>query len=136
MSKLVERCMLTQFNKHCEDNQLMPDYQSAYRLNYSCETSLVKLVNDILWDFENQNAVALVALDLSTAFDTVDHEVLLDLLATRFSVSGSTYNWFIPYLKPRCCLAEVESLRSSERSLEFSVPQGSCGGPVLYSCLC
>ena len=53
MSNLVERCMLTQFNKHCENNQLMPDYQSAYRSNYSCETLLVKLVNDILWDFEN-----------------------------------------------------------------------------------
>ena len=76
MSKLVEKCMLTQFNKHCEDNQLMPDYQSAYRSNYSCETSLVKLLNDVLWDFENQKVVALVALDLSTAFNTVDHEVL------------------------------------------------------------
>ena len=51
VSKLVERCMLTQFSRHCEDNQLMPDYQSAYRSNYSCETLLVKLVNDILWDF-------------------------------------------------------------------------------------
>ena len=47
MSKLVEKCMLTQFNKHCEDNQLMPDYQSAYRSNYICETSLVKLVSAI-----------------------------------------------------------------------------------------
>ena len=70
MLKLVAKCMLAQFNKHCEDNQLMPDYQSAYRSNYSCETSLIKLVNDTLWDFENQNAVALVALDLSAAFDT------------------------------------------------------------------
>ena len=49
MSKLVEKCMLAQFNKHCKDNQLMPDYQSAYRSNYSSETSLVKLVNDIFW---------------------------------------------------------------------------------------
>ena len=98
MSKLVEKCMLAQFNKHCEDNQLMPDYQSAYRSNYSCETLLVKLVNDILWDFENQNAVALVALDLSAAFNTVDHEVLLDVLSTRCGVSGSAYNWFSSYL--------------------------------------
>ena len=133
MSKLVERCMLTQFNKHCEDNLLMPDYQSAYRSNYSCETLLVKLVSDILWDFENQNIVALVALDLSTAFDTVDHEVLLDVLITGFGVSGSAYNWFSSYLRPRSCLVEIENLRSSKRSLEFSVPQGSCGGPVLYS---
>ena len=133
MSKLVERCMLTQFNKHCEDNQLMPDYQSAYRSNYSCETSLVNLVSDILWDFENQNVVTLVALDLSTSFDTVDHEVLLDLLSTRFGVSRSAYSWFSSYLRPRSCLIEIENSRSSERSLEFSVLQGSCGGPVLYT---
>ena len=87
MSKLFERCMLTQFNRHWEDNQLMPDYQSAYRSNYSCRTLLVKLVNDILWDYENQDVVALVALDLSTAFNTVHHEVLFDWLSTRFDVS-------------------------------------------------
>ena len=110
----------------------MPDYQSAYRSNYSCKTSLVKLVNDILWDFENQNVVALVALDLSTAFDTVDHEVLLDVLSTRFGVSGSACNWLSSYLRPRSCLLEIE-MRSTERSLEFSVPQGGCRGPVLYS---
>ena len=133
MSKLVETCILAQFNKHCEDNLLMPDYQSAYRSNYSCKTSLVKLVNDIHWDFENQNAVALVALDLSAAFDTVDHDMLLDVLSTRFDVSGSAYNWLTSYLRPRNCLVEIEGSRSSERSLDFSVPQGSCGSPVLYS---
>ena len=72
MSKLVEKCMLAQVNKHCEDNLLMPDYQSAYRSNYSCKTSLIKLVNDILWDFEIKNAVSLISLDPSAAFDTVD----------------------------------------------------------------
>ena len=84
MSKLVEKCMLAQFNKHCKDNLLMPDYQSAYRSNYSCETSLVKLVNDTLWGFENQNAVSLISLDLSAAFDTVDHNVLLDVPDLEF----------------------------------------------------
>ena len=133
MLKLVEKCMLAQFNKHCEDNLLMPDYQSAYRSNYSCETSLVKLVNDILWDFENQNAVALIALDLSAAFDTVDHDVLLDVLSPRFGVSGNAYNRFSSYLRSRNCLVEIEGSRSSERSLDFLVLQGSCGSLVLYS---
>ena len=64
----------------------MPDYQSVYRSNYSCKTSLVKLVNDILWDFEDQNAVASIALDLSAAFNTVDHDVFLDVLSERFGV--------------------------------------------------
>ena len=80
MSKLVKRCMLAQFNRHCEDNQLMLANQSAYRSNHSCKNLLAKLVNDILWDFENQNVVALVALDLSNALNTIDHDVLLDML--------------------------------------------------------
>ena len=133
MSKLVERCMLAQFNRHCEDNQLLWAYQSAYRSNHSCKSSLVKLANDILWEFENQNVVALVALDLCTAFNTVDHEILLDVLSTRFGVSGSSHNWFNSYLRPRSCLVEIEDSRSTERSLDFSVPQGSCRGPVVYS---
>ena len=47
MSKLLEECTLLQFNKQCEDHELLPDYQYAYRENYSCETALIKGVNDI-----------------------------------------------------------------------------------------
>ena len=52
LSKLLEKCALQQFNNHCITNKLLPDYQSAYRKNYSTETSLIKLVNDILWAME------------------------------------------------------------------------------------
>ena len=53
MSKLVEKCMLKQFNKHCNIQNLMPSYQSVYRANHSCETSLLRLCNDILWAMES-----------------------------------------------------------------------------------
>ena len=52
LNHLVEKCVLVQFNKHCADNTLLPNYQSAYRANYSCKTALVKMVNDILWGME------------------------------------------------------------------------------------
>ena len=94
------------------------------------------MVNDILWDFENQNAVSLISLDLSAAFNTVDHDVLLDVLSTRFGVSGHAYNWFSSYLRPRNCLVEIEGSRSSERTLNFLVPQGSCVGISAVFCLC
>ena len=54
ISKVVEKVVLTQFNKHYSTHRLIPDYQSAYRANYSCETALAKIVNDILWAMEQK----------------------------------------------------------------------------------
>ena len=55
------------------------------------------------------------------------------MLANRLCSGTNAYIWFSSYLITRNCLVEIEGSRSSERSLDFSVPQGSCGGPVLYS---
>ena len=76
----MEKVTLDQFNKHCQEQNLVPEYQSAYRKRHSCETSLVKLVNDILWNMKNQLVTTIVILDLSAAFNTVDHDLLLDVL--------------------------------------------------------
>ena len=72
LSKILEKCALLQFNDHCIANNLLPDYQSANREHFSCETALVKLMDDILWNMEQQKITAVVAIDLSAAFDTVD----------------------------------------------------------------
>ena len=81
MSKLVEKCMLIQFKKHCESQNLMLSYQSAYRANHSFEMSPLRLCNDILWVMEKQD---IMALDLSTTFNMVDHSVLLNVLHNQF----------------------------------------------------
>ena len=77
ISKIMEKTTLEQFNNHCNQHSLLPEYQSAYRRHHSCETSLVRLVNDILWNMEKQLVTPIVIPDLSTAFDTVDHDLLL-----------------------------------------------------------
>ena len=133
LSKVVEKAALNQFTRHCDAHHLMPDYQSAYRRYYSCETALVKLVNDLLWNLENQNITMLTAIDLSAAFDTVDHGVLLDVLQKQFGIEGKTLKWMDEYLRPRKCKVNIGSSYSLEKPLEFSVPQGSVAGPVLYS---
>ena len=89
LSKLVEHCMLRQFLKHCNNNCLLPDYQSAYQANYSMETSLVKMANDILWAMEDQHITMMVILDLSAAFDMVDHNILLKILENQFGVTDT-----------------------------------------------
>ena len=132
ISKVVEKAALLRFNSHCEQNKLMPDYQSAYRTNYSCETAVTKLTNDLLWSMENQNVSALAAIDLSAAFDTVDHNILLTVLKNKFGISGTCLNWFKSYLTSRKCKVKVGEEYSTPKDLNFSVPQGSCAGPVLY----
>ena len=86
LSKVLERCMLNQFTAHCYVNNLLPGYQLAYRINYSCKTALIKITNDCLWDMENHMDTAMVAIDLSAAFDTVDHAILFDVLNKKFGV--------------------------------------------------
>ena len=81
--------MLIQFTTHCDNNDLLPDYQLAYRKNFSCETALVKLTDDILWSMEEQCFTAVVAIDLSAAFDTVDHGILLEVLQKRFGIEDT-----------------------------------------------
>ena len=98
LSKVVEKCVL-RFNKHCEKYDLMPDYQSAYQANYSCETALIKIMDDILWSLEKQEVVPLVAIDLSAAFDTVDHDLLLGVLRKKFGIDQVTLKWFTLYLR-------------------------------------
>ena len=89
LSKCLQQCALTQFNDHCRKHNLMPDYQSAYRENYSCETALIKIVDDILWSMENGEVTALMALHLLVALNTVDHEILLRVLQKRFGIEGT-----------------------------------------------
>ena len=67
--------MLKQFIGYCNANDLIPQYQSAYRANHSRETLLLRLLNDALWNMENGKATILTAMDLLAAFDTVDHDI-------------------------------------------------------------
>ena len=112
---------------------MLPSYQSAYRKGYSTETALVKLSNDILCNMEQQRVTALVCVDLSAAFDTVDHDVLLQVLRNKFGVSGVALTWFESYLRPRSTTVIIEDHQSSPVDVRCSVPQGSICGPVLYT---
>ena len=100
LSKVVEKVVIDQFRKHCDNHRMIPDYHSAYHADYSCETTLLKIMNDILWAMERQDITALIAIDLSAAFDTVDHDVLIDVLHRRFGVTETVLKWFASCLRP------------------------------------
>ena len=99
LSKVVEKCMLKQFIGYCNANNLIPQYQSAYRANHSCETSILRLLNDALWNMENGKATILTAMDLLAAFDMVDHDILLNILHDQFGFTGTALSWFNNYLR-------------------------------------
>ena len=127
---------MDRLNEHCKMHNLVPYYQSTYHNGYSCKTAIVKLVNDILWAMKNQNITAIMALDLSAAFDTVDHEILLNVLEKNFGLKGTVLNWFNSYLDQRSCKVNIGEEYSSTRELAFSVPQGSCAGAQLFNLYC
>eukprot|EP00918_Siedleckia_nematoides_P029510 GHVU01063634.1.p1 GENE.GHVU01063634.1~~GHVU01063634.1.p1 ORF type:complete len:166 (-),score=9.43 GHVU01063634.1:44-541(-) len=83
--------------------------------------------------FCNQEITVLSTVDLSAALDMVDHEVLLSVLNSRFGVQVDALQWFRSYLCGRGFQVAVNKSRSSRVRLDYSVPQGSCAGPVLYS---
>ena len=125
--------MLKQIDEHSSEYGLMPEYQLVYRKNFSCETAQVKIINDCLWNMVNQQVTAIVAIDLSAIFDTVDHLILIDVLNKKFNIEGVALEWFSNYLSSRLCKVIVEDVHSTEKPLSFSVPQGSVAGPVLYN---
>ena len=131
-SKVLECAALKQIVNHCESNNLLPDNQSAYRKGYSCETMLMKLVDIILNGMEDKLITAVMACDLSAAFDTVNHSVLLETFKDFYGMSGNVLQWIESYLSNRSCLVDVNGKRSSEKKLSLSVPQGSCSGAFFF----
>ena len=95
---------------------------SAYRKSHSTETALVKIVNDILLDMNRQHASLLVLLDLSAAFDTVGHTILLRRLETSFGVTGDALKWIASYLSARSQRVMINGVLSDKFDLSFGVP--------------
>ena len=110
----------------------LPKQQSAYRRWHSTETALLKIYNDFLQAADRGEVSALCMLDLSAAFDTVDHELLLKRLELRFGFVGNVLKWIESYLTNRTFTVMHHTQESSEVELECSVPQGSVLGPLLF----
>jgi hypothetical protein len=133
MSKLAERASVDQLTKHIEKNQPLPTHQSAYRPFHSAETALLKVQNDILLNMDKQKVTLLVMLDLSAAFDTIDHKIMLQTLQNNFGVTDVALRWYASYLEGRTQQMQVLGQTSAKSTLQYGVPQGSCLGPILFT---
>ena len=121
-----------QLTDHVMSHHLDETFQSAYKNVHSTKTALVRVQNDILCAIGNNESVILLLLELSAAFDTVDHTILLSRLRDRFGVNSTALIWFESYLMSQKQFVQVNGCRSTQCSLECGVPQGSVLGPLLY----
>ena len=133
LSKIIERVVAKRLNSHILDNGLRVTFQSAYSKHHSTETALLRVKNDLCRMVDNGGVAVLVLLDLSAAFDTTDHDVLLRRLREGFGVTGTALSWFSSYLQERKESIKVGDCLSKERHLCYGVPQGSVLGPLLFT---
>ena len=99
-------------------NNLIPDYVSAYRSGYRTETVLLRLTDEILQNMDRQCFVPLLAVDLSTVFDTVEHRILKDVLHRKYTVTGTARKWSVSYLGNR--KVKVQINKSTSGVLEIT----------------
>lgn len=133
ISKILERVIAAQLLDHLNENSYLDKFQSAYRPGFSTETALLKVVNDSLISLNSGDLVLIVLLDLSAAFDTINHNLLLEKLKTTSGLNDLALQWFASYLSNRSQSVLVGSSFSRETELVCGVPQGSVLGPILFS---
>ncbi|XP_071484307.1 uncharacterized protein [Diadema antillarum] len=133
VSKVLEKVVGNFLCEYLKGNDLFENLQSAYQPGHSVETALVKVTNDILLALDKKQMVLLVLLDLSAAFDTVDHDLLLMRMLHRFGISGNVLKWFHSYLTLRSQVVTLWDSSSKQCYIECGVPQGSVLGPILFT---
>ncbi len=133
ISKLVEKIVAVRVTDYAITHNLYELMQSSYKMFHSTETAMIRVQNDLLHAIDSGNDVLLVLLDLSAAFDTVDHEILLKRLTTSFGITGSAHCWFRSYLSNRKQTVTIQGASSTEHDLSCGVPQGSVLGPLLFN---
>lgn len=132
VSKVVERVVAARLDAYITENGLHENMQSAYRLHHGVESALLKVHDDIIGALDRREAVMLIFLDLSAAFDTIDHDLLLRRLHDDFGIRGQCLAWLQSYVRARCQVVRIGGVLSADATLNFGVPQGSVLGPILF----
>ena len=133
LSKLVERVVKSQITTHLESHHLNNPFQSAYSRNHSTESALLFIHDSLINSMAASKITGLCLLDLSAAFDTIDHSILLERLSSLIGVEGTALSWFSSYLLSRSFSVRTNEHLSDPHTVATGVPQGSILGPILFN---
>ena len=136
VSKLTERVVHKRITDYLSANNLNVPSQYGYKRHHSCESFLLKMIDDILVAVDRKLGVVVLIIDLSAAFDTVDHKLLLNILQYKFHITGTALSWLNSFLSDRTQCVKIGDCLSSSLSILFGVPQGSILGPLLFNLYC
>ena len=131
-SKVCERIALNQLTTYLEEEKRLTNHQSGNKKLHSTETLNLLISDTVFESMDRKEITALVLLDLSKAFDSIDHSLLLTKLRS-LGVSSSAVDWFNSYLSGRSQIVRIGSTLSESRLITHGVPQGSILGPVLFN---
>ena len=132
LSKLLERCAHTQIMNYLNENNLLPGKQSAYRKYHSTETALLDLLSDANIAADDGKVTLLGMLDQSSAFDTIDHKILLQRMRSSCGFSGMVLEWLKSYITDRTQVVHFNGEVSTVAVLCSGIPQGSVLGPLIF----
>ena len=132
LPKILEKIVLRQLLAQTETHNQFSVHQPVYRARHGTETALLSVVNDLLTALDEDKISVLLLLDLSAAFDTIDHDILLTRLDSSFGIRNTALSWFNSYLSERWQCVPVQDHKSPTTPPDCGVPQGSALGPVLF----
>ena len=131
ISKVMEYYIKEQIYEYLEENNIITHTQHAFRTGHSTTTCLLKLTEDIRIGMDEGKATGILAIDLSKAFDAIDHTILIKKLQ-NIGINGHLLTFIQEYLKNRIqCVKYMDKL-SVQETITHGVPQGSILGPILF----